>query len=63
MQDPIPPLIKNMVFLLLIIQVLYKLSTPLIVGIENPVVISNLLISALHIVTLSLIWKERYPFA
>jgi phosphoglycerol transferase MdoB-like AlkP superfamily enzyme len=44
--------IKYMISSLLIVQVVYKLITPFTVGITNPVVISNLLISALHIVTL-----------
>jgi len=39
---------------LLAVQVIYKLTTPFTVGtISNPVVISNLAISALHIATLA----------
>ena len=49
--------IKYMISSLLIVQVVYKLITPFTVGITNPVVISNLLISALHIVTLKSILK------
>lgn len=38
---------------LLAVQVIYKVTTPITVGrISNPVVISNLLIAALHVVTL-----------
>lgn len=45
---------------LLFVQVLYKLTTPFTVGsIKNPVVISNLLISAVHIATLALILTAR----
>jgi hypothetical protein len=45
---------------LLLVQVLYKLTTPLTVGIvSNPVVISNLLIAALHLATLGLIVMQR----
>jgi hypothetical protein len=40
------------VFALLLVQVIYKVTTPLTVGIKNPVVISNLLIAALHVFTL-----------
>jgi hypothetical protein len=41
---------------LLLVQVLYKFSTPFTVGtITNPVVISNLGIASLHLVTLGLI--------
>jgi hypothetical protein len=44
---------------LLVVQVIYKITTPLTVGtLENPVVISNLLIAALHGVTLFLITRE-----
>ena len=45
---------------LLLVQVLYKVTTPFTVGsFENPVVISNLIIAALHGVTLVLIARER----
>ncbi len=43
---------------LLLVQVIYKLTTPFTVGTwQNPVVISNLGIAAFHIVTLFLIWR------
>ena len=43
---------------LLAVQVIYKLTTPLTVGtFDNPVVTSNLLIAAVHTVTLFVIWK------
>jgi hypothetical protein len=58
-QDPISVSIKYMVISLLIIQIVYKLITILTVGITNPIVISNLLISTLHIVTLLFIWKDN----
>lgn len=46
---------------LLLVQVIYKLTTPSTVGsFDNPVVISNLLVALLHLVTLYLIfWKIR----
>ena len=45
---------------LLLVQVLYKVTTPFTVGsFENPVVISNLIIAALHGVTLVLIARAR----
>lgn len=45
--------IPEMVFALLSVQVIYKITTPITVGsIVNPVVISNLVISGLFIVTL-----------
>ncbi|MGD9588201.1 MAG: hypothetical protein AB7Q37_06055 [Pyrinomonadaceae bacterium] len=44
---------------LLLIQVLYKVSTPFTVqSIANPVVICNLLIAAFHSFTLLLIYRE-----
>ena len=43
---------------LLAVQVLYKVTTPLTTGsISNPVVISNLLIAAVHIATLVVLLK------
>ena len=43
---------------LLLVQVVYKLTTPFTVGtLRHPVVISNLAISAVHIVTLTAIYK------
>jgi len=45
---------------LLLVQVVYKVTTPLTVGtLRNPVVISNLGIAAFHAVTLVLIWQAR----
>lgn len=44
---------------LLMVQVLYKLSTPFTVGSwSNPVVISNILIAIIHTFTLVLIWRD-----
>jgi hypothetical protein len=44
---------------LLLVQVIYKLTTPFTVGsFENPVVISNVVIAAVHLATLSLILRE-----
>ena len=41
-----------MVLSLLLVQIIYKVSTPLTVGsIKHPVVASNLVISAIHLVT------------
>lgn len=55
--------IPEMVFALLSVQVIYKITTPITVGsISNPVVISNLVISAFFIVTLISLFpiiKER----
>ncbi|MDI1241297.1 MAG: hypothetical protein PSX80_05190 [bacterium] len=49
----------RMIAALLIIQVIYKLTTPFTVGsVANPVVVSNLFIAAFHTVTLLLIWKR-----
>lgn len=45
---------------LLLVQIVYKVTTPLTVGtLQNPVVISNLIIAAFHAVTLFLIWKSK----
>ena len=46
------------VAVLLLVQVLYKISTPITVGkFYNPVVISNLIVATLHICTLLAIFK------
>jgi hypothetical protein len=43
---------------LLMIQIAYKLTTPITVGsLQNPVVISNLGIAAFHMLTLGVIWR------
>ena len=40
------------------VQILYKLTTPVTVGtLQNPVVISNLGIAMFHTVTLVVIWR------
>jgi hypothetical protein len=42
---------------LLLVQVLYKLTTPLTVGtVTNPVVVSNLIVAAFHAATLASLW-------
>ena len=44
---------------LLLVQVIYKLTTPFTVGsFSNPVVISNIFIAGLHLITLRLIVKK-----
>lgn len=44
---------------LLLVQVIYKITTPFTVGsLENPVVISNLLVAALHMSTIWLIVRD-----
>ena len=51
--------VPSFVFALLLVQVIYKVTTPFSVGsIRNPVVISNLFIAALHIATLTVIYWE-----
>ena len=51
--------LPHMVAALLIVQIVYKLLTPLTVGtLANPVVLSNLGIAAFHSVTLWSIWKN-----
>ncbi len=50
----------KLVAALLLVQVMYKLTTPLTVGtLANPVVVSNLCIAVFHAVTLALIWRAR----
>lgn len=52
---PLPILVAP----LLLIQVLYKLTTPFTVGsFTNPIVFSNLIIALVHLITLYLILKE-----
>ena len=49
---------RKAVAALLLVQVLYKLTTPLTVGtIANPVVMSNLVIAAFHTATLICLWR------
>jgi hypothetical protein len=50
---------KRQVAFLLFLQIVYKITTPFTTGnIRNPVVISNLAISALHGITVGFIWVE-----
>jgi hypothetical protein len=52
---PIPAMIAA----LLLVQIIYKFTTPFTVGtIGNPVVMSNLGIAAFHCITLWIIWKN-----
>jgi hypothetical protein len=45
---------------LLLVQVVYKLLTPITVGtLANPVVSTNLAVAAVHACTLALIWRTR----
>ena len=47
---------RRMISALLLVQVVYKVTTPITVGtLANPVVISNLAISVIHTVTLVLL--------
>ena len=50
--------IEHMIVALLVTQILYKVSTPATAGPLNPVAISNLGISVLHAVTLTLLWRQ-----
>jgi hypothetical protein len=44
---------------LLVLQIVYKVTTPFTVGsLGNPVVLSNLAIAAVHSVTVATIWPE-----
>ncbi len=55
---PIPAMIAA----LLIVQIVYKVTTPFTVGnVSNPVVVSNLVIAAFHSITLWSIWKHGNP--
>jgi hypothetical protein len=50
--------IPSMVAALLLVQIIYKFTTPFTVGtLSNPVVVSNLAIAAFHCITLGAIWK------
>jgi hypothetical protein len=50
--------IPAMVAALLMVQIIYKFSTPFTVGtFANPVVMSNLAIAAFHCITLWAIWR------
>jgi hypothetical protein len=54
MIKPIPAMVAS----LLIVQIIYKLTTPFTVGsAAHPVVMSNLAIAAFHCITLWAIWK------
>jgi hypothetical protein len=55
LRNPDPKLVAP----LLLVQVIYKFSTPLTVGtLQNPVVLSNLGIAVLHTITLWVIWNS-----
>lgn len=44
---------------LLIVQVIYKITTPITVGtFQNPVVITNLVVAVFHAITLASIWRS-----
>lgn len=48
----------RMVATLLLMQVVYKLATPWLVGTwQNPVILTNIGVTAVHTVTLALIWR------
>ena len=49
-----------MITALLVIQVMYKITTPVTAGLTNRVAISNVVISAWHCVTLNSLWHERW---
>jgi hypothetical protein len=51
--------VPAMVAALLLVQIIYKFSTPFTVGtLGNPVVTANLAIAAFHCITLLAIWKD-----
>jgi hypothetical protein len=51
-QNPISLYVINMIMTLLFIQVIYKLLTIFIIDKKNPIVLSNLIISIFHIITI-----------
>jgi hypothetical protein len=51
--------IKYMIVSLLLFQIIYKLITPFVVTIKNPIIISNIVIAIFHIITIVFIWKEK----
>ncbi|MBL8180734.1 MAG: hypothetical protein JNL64_03885 [Blastocatellia bacterium] len=52
----------NMVAALILVQIIYKLTTPFTVGtITNPVVVSNLFIAVFHSVTLYFVYRSSRP--
>lgn len=51
--------IEHMVATLLVVQILYKITTPATAGASNPVAISNLAISVLHAATLLQLWRKH----
>jgi len=54
--------VVSFVVALLTIQIVYKVITPFTVGnVKNPVVISNLLIAAVHLATVAIVFSEVGP--
>lgn len=53
-----PHVALSIALVLFPLQILYKTATAFVVGIDNPVVVTNLAIAALHAVTLTLIWLK-----
>ena len=51
-------IVEHMAAALLVIQILYKITTPVTAGATNPVALSNLGVSVLHAITLSLLWRR-----
>ena len=52
--------VPAMVAALLVVQIVYKLTTPITVGtLANPVVLSNLAIAAFHAATLATIYQTK----
>ena len=49
----------KLVAALLMVQIIYKVITPFTVGgLRNPVVVSNLVIAAVHMGTLAVLWRR-----
>jgi hypothetical protein len=52
---------SHFIFALLCLQVIYKLLSPLVVGVySNPVVLSNICVALLHVVSMCILYKSIY---
>ncbi|WP_299413184.1 hypothetical protein [uncultured Sulfitobacter sp.] len=51
-----PQIALSIALVLFPLQIIYKTATALIVGVNNPVVVTNLAVVALHSITLATLW-------
>ena len=53
-----PHIALSIALVLFPLQIIYKTATAFLVGLDNPVVVANLGVAALHSVTLAMLWLK-----